>query len=410
MQKILEATECVLAFLRNIPLSSSSIKQYRVYLQGSVVPYCEANVIASFSDKEMQAYAEEQMSMLKNGEFSKSTMVHRRKAAALLADYMQGRELLWKHKSYKQRKLCEYFDKTLDDYCSHLSKSLAPRTIRSHICIVRKFLVFIEENSMQNFNKLTSTAVKDFIAKAVPNYKANMSLLTGATRKFLAYLSDTGLASINAERYLMNPAPRHRKLLPCFSDKEIDNILKSVDTTTPIGKRDYAILMIALWTGLRGVDILDLKRSDIDWNRKVINVVQCKTVVCIQAELSPGVGNAVADYILNGRPETDSPYLFVRHRRPYDRLSDFTGNDIMAKCFGKAGVSHEAGDGKSFHALRRTFGTRLVRAGVPIRSVGEMLGHANPDSAKRYVSLDREGLRVCCLDISMFSSKKVGLL
>jgi site-specific recombinase XerD len=410
MQKIIEAIECVLAFLQKIPLSSSSIKQYKIYLRSSIVPYCEAKGIVSFFDKEMQAYAEEQISKVKNGEFSRSTMIHRRKAAALLADCMQGRELIWEHKSFKQRKLCEYFEEILADYCTHISQSLALRTIRRHICIVRQFLVFIEQNSMQDFNKLTSEDVKDFIANAIPNHKASISILTGATRKFLSYLANTGLAFINAKWTLINPAPRHRKLLPCFSDKETDAILECVDRTTPIGKRDYAIIMLTLWTGLRGVDILDLKRSDIDWNRKVINVVQGKTVVSVQTELSPGVGNAIADYILNGRPETDSPYIFVRHRRPHDRLSDTTGKDIMVRYLCKAGISHESWDGKSFHAFRRTFGTRLVRAGVPIRSVGEMLGHANPNSAKRYVSLDIDGLRVCCLDISMFRTKKGGLL
>ena len=410
MQKITEAIKYVLAFLQKIPLSSSSIKQYKIYLRSSIVPYCEANGIGSFYDDEMRAYAEEQMSKAKNGEFSRSTMMHRRKAAALLADCMHGRVLVWEHKSFKQRKLCEYFEEILADYCTHISQSLALRTIRRHICIIRQFLVFIEQNSMQNFNKLTSGNVKDFIANAAPSHKASISKLMDATRKFLSYLADTELASINADWNLINPAPRHRKLLPCFSDKETDAILDSVDRTTPIGKRDYAIIMLSIWTGLRGVDILDLKRSDIDWNRKVINVVQGKTAVSVQTQLSPGVCNAIADYILNSRPETDSPYIFVRHRRPHDRLSDTTGKDIMARSLCKAGISHEAWDGKSFHALRRTFGTRLVRAGVPIRSVGEMLGHVNPNSAKRYVALDIEGLRICCLDISMFRTKKVGLL
>jgi len=169
-------------------------------------------------------------------------------------------------------------------------------------------------------------------------------------------------------------------------------------------------MMLALWTGFRGIDILDLKRMDIDWNRKAINVIQDKTVVGIQTELLPGVGNAIADYILNGRPETDSQYIFVRHKRPFNRLSDFAGKDIMSRLLCEADISHEAWDGKSFHAFRRTFGTRLVRAGVPIRFVGEMLGQVNPNSAKRYVALDIEGLRVCCLDLSMFKTEKAGLL
>jgi len=410
MHKITAAVECVLAFLQKIPLSNSTIRQYKVYFQSSIVPYCDANCIGSFSDEEMQAYAEEQMSKARNGEFSKSTMIHRRKAAALLADCMQGRVLVWEQKSFKHEKLCEHFDEIAANYSTHISHSLAPRTVRRHICIIRQFLGFIEKNSMQNFNKLTSATVKAFIEGVAPSHKASMPTLTGAMKKFLSYLAGHGLVSINLEWSLISPAPRHRKLLPCFSDQQTDALLDSVDRTTPIGKRDYAILMIALWTGLRGVDILDLKRSDIDWNRKVIKVVQGKTGVGIQMGLSPGVGNAIADYILNDRPETDSPHIFVRHRRPHDRLSDFAGNDIMVRSLCKAGISHEAWDGKSFHALRRTFGTRLVRAGVPIRSVGEMLGHGNPNSAIRYIALDKEGLRLCCLDISMFRTKKVGLV
>lgn len=410
MHKITAAVECVLAFLQKTPLSNSTIRQYKVYFQSSIVPYCEANCIGSFSDEEMQAYAEEQMSKARNGEFSKSTMIHRRKAAALLADCMQGRVLVWEQKSFKQGKLCEHFDEIMANYSTHISNSLAPRTIRRHICIIRQFLGFIEKLSMQNFTKLTSANVKDFIEDAAPSHKASMPTFTGAIKKFLSYLAGHGLVSINLEWNLISPAPRHRKLLPCFSDQQTDALLDSVDRTTPIGKRDYAILMIALWTGLRGVDILGLKRSDIDWNRKVVKVIQGKTGVGIQTDLSPGVGNAIADYILNGRPETDSPHIFVRHRRPHDRLSDFAGNDIMVRSLYKAGISHEAWDGKSFHALRRTFGTRLVRAGVPIRSVGEMLGHGNPNSAIRYIALDKEGLRLCCLDIAMFRTKKAGMV
>ena len=411
MQRIKDAAECVLEFIQNIPLSKSSIKQYRIHLRSRIIPYCEANRIENFLDDEMQAYAEEQMTRYRNGEFSKSTMSHRRRAAALLADCMQGRELVWTHKYFKQTKHClsEYCKEILANYHTYLVQFLAPRNIRRHIGIIKQFLVFIEQNDIDNLNMLTAEVVKDFIANVAPSNKGCMSTVIGAVKKFLLYLAETDLACINID-FLINPAPRHRKLLPCFTDKETDAILNFVDRTTPIGKRDYAIIMLTLWTGLRCVDILNLKRLDVDWNRKVINIVQCKTAVSIQTELSPGVGNAIADYILNGRPETDSPYIFIRHRRPHDRLSDFAGKDLMVRTLNEAGVSHEAWDGKSFHAFRRTYGTRLVRAGIPVRTVGEMLGHTDPNSAKNYVALDIDGLRICCLDISMLKTKKVGLL
>ena len=410
MEKIKAAAEDVLAFLRNVPLSDSSIEQYKVHLFGGIVPFCEANGIEDFSDTVMLVYIEGQMSKAKQGELTVDYVVHRRKAAALLADCMQGRELVWGRKNYRQKKLCGYFESVLVGYDANILQRLARYTRQGHICIIRQFLAFLEQNGIHGFEKLSAKDVKGFVITMVPNRKSSMEQVTSAIKKFVLYITETGIASVNAEQCLLAPAPRNKKLLPCLTDLEVEAVIRSLDRSTPIGKRDYAIIMLALWTGLRRVDILSLKRSDIDWNRNAINVVQEKTDVGIQTELSPSVGNAIADYILNGRPETDAPYIFVRHLKPYGRLSNTAANDLMSRALQKSGIPHEAWDGKSFHAFRRTFGTRLVRAGVPVRSVGEMLGHTNPNSAKRYVALDIDGLRTCCMDISMFSTKKASLI
>jgi len=150
MQTIKEAVECVLEFIQSIPLSKSSIKQYRIHLRSSIIPYCETNRFSSFLDGEMQAYTEEQLTRYKNGEFSKSTMKHRRRAAALLADCMHGRKLIWAHKYFNQKThcLCNYYEGILANYRTHLAQFLAPRNIRRHIGIIKQFHVFIEQNNI----------------------------------------------------------------------------------------------------------------------------------------------------------------------------------------------------------------------------------------------------------------------
>jgi len=70
---------------------------------------------------------------------------------------------------------------------------------------------------------------------------------------------------------------------------------------------------------------------------------------------------------------------------------------------------HKAWDGKTFHAFRRTQGTRLVEAEVPLPEVAQLLGHRNIDSAKRYISYDDDKLRVCCMGISEYATRKDGL-
>ena len=87
------------------------------------------------------------------------------------------------------------------------------------------------------------------------------------------------------------------------------------------GKRNYAMLLLALRTGLRSIDIVNLKLGDIQWKRNTIEIVQAKTGTPLVLPLLTDVGNAIADYILNGRPDSQQPYIFLRTQAPYRKLS-----------------------------------------------------------------------------------------
>jgi site-specific recombinase XerD len=408
MQAIMDAVDRVLGFIRDIPLGGNTIKRYDVHYRHSILPYCETNGIELFSDDAMHGYLKNEMSRVEDGKLNCVVFRLQRKAASLLADCMQGRTLAFARSNYAEQKLCGHFGVILDDYITFLSKCSSPGTVRQRSGCARRFVVFLEKCGVMDICGLTPEHVRDYIAAVSQAHRACMPTLTSAIRKVLSYLNESGHTAINAERYLVNPAPARKKVFPCFTDDEAEAILNSVERATALGKRDYAILKTALWTGLRGVDIFGIKRADIDWDKKVINVTQDKTGVYFQARMPSSVGNAIADYILNGRPETDSPHIFVSHIVPYDRLQ-CGGANIIRRYLDNAGISHEAWDGKTFHALRRTMGTRLVRAGVPVRTVGEMLGQLNLNSARRYVALDNHGLRKCCMDITAFKTGKEGL-
>jgi len=410
MQRIMDAVECVLEFLEKSNYSEDTFARYKLSYTNSIMPYCEANGIDDFTDEDARFYTAEQVTKVEKGELGISSAWKRRKAAALLADCMNGKKLVFEQKNYNQKQLTSQFKKILADFTTSTLHLYSPSSILKYECIIKQFLVYVERSGMEDISKLTPENVKEFIALTAQNHKSSMSALTGTIKKFLTYLNVTGLVAINAERYLSNPAPRRRKLLPCFTDNEVDAILNAVDRGTPLGKRDYAIMMTALWTGLRCSDVFQLERSDIDWAGMTINVCQEKTDVLIQTELPPSVGNSIADYILKGRPQTDIPYVFIRHKKPYDKLGISSGSVIVNKYLEISGVPHKAWDGKTFHAFRRTFGTRLVRADVPIRTISEMLGQLNENSAKRYIALDNDGLRKCCLNASEYATKKEGLV
>lgn len=105
---------------------------------------------------------------------------------------------------------------------------------------------------------------------------------------------------------------------------------------------------------------------------------------------------AIADYILNGRPDTAIANIFLCHTgvtRPLDARS---ASAVISRHMKQAGVPAER---RAFHALRRTFGTRLLQNEVSLELIQQLLGHRDMNSMKPYLSIDEQGLKMCSLPL-----------
>ena len=179
---------------------------------------------------------------------------------------------------------------------------------------------------------------------------------------------------------------------------DLDIVVRSIDLDTAIGKCDYAILLLATSSGMRASDIAKIKLSDIDWRNNEIHIVQGKTQVPISLPLQKGVGAALVDYILNGRPKSKLPEIFLRNLAPFNGFKDGVSVAcILRRRMKAAGVSHMLGDGKTMHGIRRMLGTHMTISGVPVTTIAQILGHQTTHATKQYISLDIEGLRECAL-------------
>lgn len=166
-----------------------------------------------------------------------------------------------------------------------------------------------------------------------------------------------------------------------------------------MGKRDYAIILLGATAGLRAVDIVNMKLRDILWRSGEIHVIQQKTGETLSLPLMPQVGEAIKEYILCGRPEADSEYLFLRHRAPFQKMNDGVPiGDMFDSYQKKAGIVRKPYDGKGFHSLRRLLGREMTLAEIPVTTIAQVLGHSKTDSATQYISLDSEHLKACALD------------
>jgi integrase len=214
---------------------------------------------------------------------------------------------------------------------------------------------------------------------------------------------------VRIDGLLAHAAPQRVRALPCFTREETGRLIERIETETPCGRRDYAMVLLAVSTGLRCCDIVALRLEEIDWRRDEIRLVQAKTSRPLVLPLSALAGNAVAEWILHGRPDCDAPEVFVRLKAPFVKLGNSTGSTLMRRRLTRAGIEHVAHDGKSFHALRRTAGTRLIESGAGLPLAAQILGHARINSSRPYFALASEQLRQCFLPLQELACTKEGL-
>lgn len=129
-----------------------------------------------------------------------------------------------------------------------------------------------------------------------------MKLLISALRSFACLLMDKHLINFDMHSVLYIKAAKRKITIQGFTQSEADAILQAVELEKHFAKRDYAILMLAKKTGLRSIDIVNLQFSNIDWRNNRINIIQKKTAKSLALPLDIEVGNAIAEYILHGRP------------------------------------------------------------------------------------------------------------
>jgi integrase len=153
-------------------------------------------------------------------------------------------------------------------------------------------------------------------------------------------------------------------------------------------------MILGIVLGLRAVDVANLKLTDIDWAKGEIRILQAKNGVSVILPLTEDVGEALSDYILNGRPKSDSEQIFLRLRHPYTPIkAAVTIGEMYRDCCIAAGIDVS----KRFHKLRRSRGTSLLAAGETVNMVAEVLGHTDINSTKKYIAADEEHLKMCAL-------------
>jgi integrase len=286
----------------------------------------------------------------------------------------------------------------LDGYGEHLAaRCLSEATVRSMCSQARIFLAYCDRHgwplaalSKAEVAKYWISRGEDCSRSAMRNVRVGLSSLLGWLATKDAVLQDLFAA-------LPSVSGRTTRTKSLYADEEITRVLASIDRTGAIGKRDYAMILLGASVAPRALDVISLKVEDIDWARSKMTFVLHKKGRLHTVALVPAVGNAILDYLLGGRPDSDSPYLFLTARSPYGGfVSSSSCASILRKHLDKAGVD-PAGRTGGFHAFRTRGASTLLSQGFRLSVISEYLGHASPDSIMDYLTVDEENMRACCL-------------
>ena len=175
-----------------------------------------------------------------------------------------------------------------------------------------------------------------------------------------------------------------------LAPQQVEAMLGTCDRTTPIGRRDHAIVLLLARLALRAGEVVVMTLDDVDWNKSVV-IVTGKGQKREGLPLPHDVGEALAGYLREGRPRCSTRRLFVRSRAPHVGFSSSMAVcNVVQRALKRAGIESAF---KGAHLLRHSLATRMLRHGVSLEDIGQILRHRHPETTQIYAKLDLEALR-----------------
>lgn len=400
--------DAVLGVAEGAGLSSDTIARYRKCCQ-MVVEFCDRRDFDALSITVVGEFVAFQDERARRGEIGRNRRNALVRSARMMLECQRTGGVVWRVMSPAPAELSERSREVLEQFAAAAGLGVARRSVRLLAGDIRQFLAYAGRIGRGDLGAVTVDDVRGFMVEMAPRRRAGMGNVVWSLKRFFAFLNAAGISDVRVDGLLARAAPRRVRALPCFTREETGRLLEGIETETRCGKRDYAMVLLSVSAGLRCCDIVALRLEEIDWRRDEIRLVQAKTSKPLVLPLPALAGNAIAEWILHGRPDCDAREVFVRLQPPFVKLGNSTGSTLMRRRLTRAGIDHVAHDGKSFHALRRTAGTRLIESGAGLPLAAQILGHARIDSSRRYFALASEQLRQCCLPVEEFTCIKEGL-
>ncbi len=397
LQNLREHHEELLSFMENNGYSSTYIQRFRDEIN---------RILADADSSRWQSYRDVYLEYLKVP-YSKDYLRNKRTIIGALEQFDlfgrlpdgRHRHTLFERGSYHL--LEPEFQELIDFYRMYeKQRGKKESTIRGESLNTASFLYQMQGQGAQFLDEVTEDAVLSFFVSEDGSPRKGCSYKKNISAVFKAGLN---WKEPQCQRILsFLPLLREtRKNIQCLTQDEI-RLLRAAVESSGFSARNKAVILLLLFTGLRGCDIAGLTFSSIDWEKERILVEQQKTSMPVEIPLSAVVGNAIYDYLEQERPDTGALSLFLTETHPFSPISAQGIANIVSKACRLAGIRQCPGDRKGTHIFRHNLASSMLENGVPQPVITQTLGHTAPDSLEPYLRADFVHLKECALSIEDF--------
>ena len=273
-------------------------------------------------------------------------------------------------------------ERVVEDFILYLheTKNTSKNTEVSYERDLKKLIRYLQEQNLTGFSEVTCTDLQGYLNKIKSE---NLAI-----RALYHYLIKTGIVSEDPTEALHTPKIE-KKLPEILSVEEVDRLLKQPDIRTPKGIRDNAMMELLYATGMRVSELIHLKTTDIN--------LQMGYVVCHDSDkerIIP-IGNVSRNAILQYMEHSRG--FFTKDTKESALFTNCSGKSMSRQGFWKVlkGYAADAGIHRDItpHTLRHSFAAHMLQNGADVKSVQEMLGHADVSSTQIYLGLNVSKMR-----------------
>jgi len=292
------------------------------------------------------------------------------------------------------------------EYADHLRevRGFAASTVSSHRRTAEGFLQHLKETGVA-LKTIQTSDIESYITEAGTRLnRGSLQHDIGALRGFLRFLSmddraPVGLVIDTPRLYRLEQLPR---ALPW---ETVRTLLQSIDRTSPMGLRDYAMFLLIATYGLRASEVVAISLEDILWRQGILRIQQRKTSSPLELPLTNEVVSALVRHLKRTPPPAPYRRVFLRMRAPVGILKPTAVTEAFQALVRRSGLSIPY---QGPHCLRHSYAVCLLKSGTPLKTIGDILGHRTAESTSMYLRLATGDLREVALAVPGRAKRKEG--